>query len=711
MPNEFTINATGREPLSIDKMNGAYCQAFEANPVQFLEAAAGSDGARVPSFSMVLYRGGAIRQWWSQHPVVVDLEGMVIPDRPIPMRLQHSASQGVGHADTVQVVKVDGRSELHASGKISRENDAARDVYASGKKGFPWQASMGAQITRAEEVLEGSVTVNGQEFRAPLVVLRGTWLGEGSFVDLGADDSTSALVASRSQNGALDMTTKNTNGQGAQASDQGNQSTATQTVQASSGGGYPEQQPQQQTQAQPQAPAVRAATTDLDALEAQAQADARRRSDITAEAERVLAEYPEMGQRVTAAARAAINARMEPREFALEMMRATRDHAGMGGPRSDGTPNGGVLEAALCLAGGMSDEQLQASYSEQALQTAHERFRGTMGIRQVVEICARAQGWRGESVLADLEGALRAAFGHMGGHSIMAAASTVSLPNILGNVANKYLRMGFNSAENSYEKITKFASRRDFKQSTTLTLTGDYTFKKVGKSGELEHGVPGEETYTNQLDTFGRMLGITRQDMYNDDLDALTEVPRKIGRGGKLAFLTDFWAELENNASFFTAGRGNKLTGAGSALDVGALTAALVALMSLTDPDGNPLGIMPGDIRLVYGPSLHNTVMQLLNSQEIRDPGASDAFGTTNPHRGQYVPVMTQYLSTSTNWYLIVNPDVLPVIESAFLNGKRAPTVESAQADFNTLGIQMRGYWDFGNSKQEYRGGVFNVGA
>jgi hypothetical protein len=34
------------------------------------------------------------------------------------------------------------------------------------------------------------------------------------------------------------------------------------------------------------------------------------------------------------------------------------------------------------------------------------------------------------------------------------------------------------------------------------------------------------------------------------------------------------------------------------------------------------------------------------------------------------------------------------------------PTVESADADFNTLGIQMRGYHDFGVAKQEPRGGV-----
>ena len=37
----------------------------------------------------------------------------------------------------------------------------------------------------------------------------------------------------------------------------------------------------------------------------------------------------------------------------------------------------------------------------------------------------------------------------------------------------------------------------------------------------------------------------------------------------------------------------------------------------------------------------------------------------------------------------------------------RRPTVESADADFNVLGVQMRGYHDFGVALQEPRGAPF----
>jgi hypothetical protein len=38
-------------------------------------------------------------------------------------------------------------------------------------------------------------------------------------------------------------------------------------------------------------------------------------------------------------------------------------------------------------------------------------------------------------------------------------------------------------------------------------------------------------------------------------------------------------------------------------------------------------------------------------------------------------------------WYLLADPQVLPVIEVAFLNGQEQPSIEEAQADFS---VQMQ---------------------
>jgi hypothetical protein len=45
-------------------------------------------------------------------------------------------------------------------------------------------------------------------------------------------------------------------------------------------------------------------------------------------------------------------------------------------------------------------------------------------------------------------------------------------------------------------------------------------------------------------------------------------------------------------------------------------------------------------------------------------------------------------------------------LEVAFLGGQERPTVERADADFNILGIQFRGYIDFGVREQDWCGAL-----
>ena len=97
---------------------------------------------------------------------------------------------------------------------------------------------------------------------------------------------------------------------------------------------------------------------------------------------------------------------------------------------------------------------------------------------------------------------------------------------------------------------------------------------------------------------------------------------------------------------------------------------------------------------------------QLYKSVELRDTTANTKFPAphANPHQGKggFRIEVSRYLSnalytgnSAKAWYLLADPNDLPVIEMAFLNGQEAPTVETSDADFNMLGIRMRGYHDF----------------
>jgi hypothetical protein len=91
----------------------------------------------------------------------------------------------------------------------------------------------------------------------------------------------------------------------------------------------------------------------------------------------------------------------------------------------------------------------------------------------------------------------------------------------------------------------------------------------------------------------------------------------------------------------------------------------------------------------------------------------SNPSANANPHLGKFEVVSSVYLSnasftgaSSKAWYLLADPNRLPSIEVAFLNGVDRPTVEKTDADFNTLGIQFRGYIDFGVREQDFRGAL-----
>jgi len=157
---------------------------------------AAGDEKTVPTFSMVAYTGGPMKIAGFTHPVVVDLEGLSIERQNIPIRLDHNPKQGVGHTGRVVIEN----GQVLADGLISRETSWARDVIKSGKNGFPWQASIGAEIVQAEFIPNGNqIQVNGRTFEGPLYVIRQSILKEISFVDNGADNQTSAQVAAQSK--------------------------------------------------------------------------------------------------------------------------------------------------------------------------------------------------------------------------------------------------------------------------------------------------------------------------------------------------------------------------------------------------------------------------------------------------------------------------------------------------------------------------------
>jgi phage major head subunit gpT-like protein len=302
-----------------------------------------------------------------------------------------------------------------------------------------------------------------------------------------------------------------------------------------------------------------------------------------------------------------------------------------------------------------------------------------------------------------------------GRDQVQAGYSTIDIGGILSSVANKFLLDGFFSVERVWRNICAVRNVSDFKTVTSYRLVGTDQYETVAPGGELKHGNLGNETYSNKADTYGLMLSVDRRDIINDDLGAITTVPRKLGRGSGLKINDVFWTNFLANTGFFTVGNKNYLSGADTALSIDGLTKAEVAFMDQVDADGKPIGVMPAI--LLVPTALSAMATQLQKSLEIRDTTATTKYPVANPHQGKFRAEVSRYLAnakytgnSNKAWYLLSDPSDLPVIEVAFLNGNESPTIESAEADFNVLGVQMRGYHDFGCALQDPRGGVKSAG-
>ncbi len=640
------------------------------------------DKPRLPRFSMVAYTGGPMRIAGWRYPVIVDLAGLGIPSQNRPIRFGHDMQSGVGHTDAIQVEN----GRLTAAGVVSRDTAAAKEIVVSAKNGFPWQASIGTSVDEFEFVKENQkVLVNGREFIGPVNVVRKSLLGEISFVDLGADGQTSAQVAAAAPNIFQEKINMQENV--TTSSTENNQATeppatAPLTVTAS-------------------APIEKATQAGLTVAEVRAEAlEALTETNRIADIRRICAgKFPNIEAQ-------AIRDGWDVTRCELEVLRGSRPKAPAVHIHDsiNSTVNNRLLEAACVLTSKL--EGVEKFYDEPTLEAAGKRFSGGIGLQELLLEAAWANGYTGRN-FRDSRSVLRFAFKP----ELEAGFSTIDIGGILSNVANKFLLDGFFSVERTWRNICGIRNVSDFKTVTSYRLIGADQYEQVQPGGELKHGTLGQETYSNKADTFGLMLSIDRRDIINDDLGAITTVPRKLGRGSGLKINDVFWATFMNNSAFFTTGNKNYLTGTDTVLGIDGLTKAEAAFMDLTDSDGKPIGIMPAIMLVPTALSAMST--QLWRSLEIRDTTASTKYPIANPHQGKFRSEVSRYLSnshytgnSSKAWYLLADPNDLPVIEVAFLNGQESPTIETAEADFSVLGVQMRGFHDFGIAMQDPRAGI-----
>ena len=433
------------QPMTLKPQQTQSQLSISATAVFDIDASAdGSTPAALPKFRMVAYTGGPMRVSGWRYPVIIDLAGMSIPSQSRPIRFGHDPLSGVGHTDAIRVES----GQLIATGVVSRDTPAAREVVVSSKNGFPWQASVGAGVDEFEFVKEGQkVTVNGTQYSGPVNVVRKSSLGEISFVDLGADGATSASVAAQasSNSGEPNMDDPQTPVQ-----DDANPTPTTPVV------------PKQAT---PEP--VTTQTEVTAAIEAMRTAHASELERIAAIRRIYNGTLPQLEAR-------AIREGWNLEKAELEKIRASRPAVPAIHVQQN-TINAPVLEAACYLAANLSNVEEIAD--EQSLDLAARRFRGGIGLQELILEAAWANGYSGRN-FRDHRAVMRAAFGN----SVEASSvSNIDIGGILSNVANKFLLDGFFSVERTWRNICAVRNVSDFKTVTSYRLIGKDQYELVAR--------------------------------------------------------------------------------------------------------------------------------------------------------------------------------------------------------------------------------------
>lgn len=294
--------------------------------------------------------------------------------------------------------------------------------------------------------------------------------------------------------------------------------------------------------------------------------------------------------------------------------------------------------------------------------------------------------------------------------------STSDFPLILSNTTNKSLLKGYEETEEVFEKFTSKTSLSDFKVHERFGTSGFGSLEKVKEGGKYKYGTITERKEDIRLETFGKMFSITRQAIINDDLNAFSDIPRKMGRAAKRTVANAVFDILlsgqvmsDGYQLFHTAKHNNLYDGSGNG---GLPSIDLISKMksdmrkhkeALTK---EPLNIKP---KFILVPTILEDSTRVLLTSET-DPTQNNS-KVPNPIRNILEIITDPRLDDNslTAWYLLSDPNIHDMLEVAYLDGNSNPLLEEQQG-WDVDGIEYKIRLDFGVKATDWRTMAKNTG-
>ena len=288
--------------------------------------------------------------------------------------------------------------------------------------------------------------------------------------------------------------------------------------------------------------------------------------------------------------------------------------------------------------------------------------------------------------------------------------TTSDFGTILIDVANRSMLAGWDEAEETFQLWTKKGMLSDFKTVHRVGLGEFPSLRQVREGAEYKYVTVGSRSQPIALATYGEIFSITRQAIINDDMNLLTDIPRKMGMAAKATIGDLVYAILTSNPvlsdgkALFHADHKNLQTGASSALSIESLSKAKTQMATQkTEVEGGKprtLNIRPAFVLTPV--ALEDKAKQIIRSASV--PGAESNSGIENPIRNFAEVIGEPRLddNSATAYYLAARQGS-DTIEVAYLDGNELPYMEQQQG-FTVDGAATKVRIDAGVAPLDFRG-------
>lgn len=308
--------------------------------------------------------------------------------------------------------------------------------------------------------------------------------------------------------------------------------------------------------------------------------------------------------------------------------------------------------------------------------------------------------------------------------------------HILANVANKSALLGWSQAPVTWNQWCNVGSLSDFKSATIAGLSAFTDLDQIPHAGgPYTHGTMADQEESASLETFGKLFGVSRRAIINDDLNEFTRTPMKMGAAAarKVNYLAYYvltgsanppvgqvmgYDSLALFDATATTGHANYVT-SGAAPSVTTLNTAFAAMAMQKAPmrsgDSSVVYLNLAPAYLIVPKALEATARALVINEY--DPAGTAGTLPRNPYFQRLEVVSDALLDAkvangTTGWYLACarGSAVIDTVTMFFLDGQQEPYLEE-QDQFTDDGVTWKVRIDAVARALDHRGLYYNDGA